>query len=156
MIRPATPDDAPALGAIWNRVIRETTSIFNATERSEAEIAQIIGNGDPFFVWDEDGVQGFARWFPFRGTDGYRHTVEHTILLAPGLHGRGAGRAMMGRLFETARAADKHVMVACVTAENTAGIAFHERMGFERSGYMPQVGRKFGRWLDLAILQKRL
>ena len=45
MIRPATPDDAPALGAIWNRVIRETTSIFNATERGEAEIAEIIGKG---------------------------------------------------------------------------------------------------------------
>ncbi|GAD54052.1 GCN5-related N-acetyltransferase [Limimaricola cinnabarinus LL-001] len=62
----------------------------------------------------------------------------------------------MERLFETARAADKHVMVACVTAENAAGIAFHERMGFERTGTMPEVGRKFGRWLDLAILQKRL
>ncbi|MBB3712141.1 phosphinothricin acetyltransferase [Limimaricola variabilis] len=156
MIRPATPEDAPALGAIWNRVIRETTSIFNATERSEAEIAEITCSGDPFFVWDEGGVRGFARWFPFRGTDGYRHTVEHTILLAPDLQGRGAGRMLMGRLFDTARAADKHVMVACVTAENTAGIAFHERLGFARTGTMPEVGRKFGRWLDLAILQKPL
>jgi phosphinothricin acetyltransferase len=156
MIRPATPEDAPALGAIWNRVIRETTSIFNATERSEAEIAEIICSGDPFFVWDEGGVRGFARWFPFRGTDGYRHTVEHTILLAPDLQGRGAGRMLMARLFDTARAADKHVMVACVTAENTAGIAFHERLGFVRTGTMPEVGRKFGRWLDLAILQKPL
>lgn len=156
MIRPATPEDAPALGAIWNRVIRETTSIFNATERSEAEIAEITCSGDPFFVWDEGGVRGFARWFPFRGTDGYRHTVEHTILLAPDLQGRGAGRMLMARLFDTARAADKHVMVACVTAENTAGIAFHERLGFVRTGTMPEVGRKFGRWLDLAILQKPL
>ncbi|MGR3465521.1 N-acetyltransferase family protein [Limimaricola sp.] len=156
MIRPATPDDAPALSAIWNGVIRETSSIFNSTERSEAEIAEITQSGDPFLVWDEDGVQGFARWFPFRGTDGYRHTVEHTILLAPSLHGRGAGRMMMERLFETARAADKHIMVACVTAENSAGIAFHERLGFVRTGTMPEVGRKFGRWLDLAILQKRL
>ncbi|SDE44890.1 GNAT family N-acetyltransferase [Limimaricola pyoseonensis] len=157
MIRSATPDDAPALATLWNRVIRDTTTIFNATERSEAEVAQLITAGDPFLVWDEGrGARGLARWFPFRGTDGYRHTVEHTILLGEDLHGRGVGRAMMAQLFETARAADKHVMVACVTAENRAGLAFHERLGFERTGLMPEVGRKFGRWLDLAILQKRL
>ncbi len=157
MIRTATAEDAAALSVIWNGVIRDTTSIFNSTERGLDEIVAVIEAGDPFFVWDDgDGIQGFARWFPFRGTDGYRHTVEHTVLLAPGVHGRGVGRQLMERLFETARAADKHVMVACVTAENRAGIAFHQRMGFEQTGFMPQVGRKFGRWLDLAILQKRL
>ncbi len=157
MIRPATPDDAPALSAIWNGVIRDTTSIFNATERSLDEIVALIEAGDPFFVWDDgQGAQGMARWFPFRGTDGYRHTVEHTILLGRGLHGRGVGRAMMQQLFDSARARDKHVMVACITAENRAGLAFHQRMGFEQTGFMPEVGRKFGRWLDLAIMQKRL
>ncbi len=63
---------------------------------------------------------------------------------------------MMQQLFDSARARDKHVMVACITAENRAGLAFHQRMGFEQTGFMPEVGRKFGRWLDLAIMQKRL
>lgn len=156
MIRPATPGDAPALHAIWTPVIRETTSIFHTTERSEEEIAALTQGPDPFLVWDDGAVQGFARCFPFRAGNGYTRTVEHTILLAPGAQGRGIGRHLIDALAQAAAAHDKHMMIGAISAENTAGLAFHAACGFVEHGRLPQVGYKFGRWLDLVLMGRQL
>ena len=157
MIRPAARADAAQLHAIWTPVIRETTHIFHTTERSEEEIAALTQGPDPFLVWDEGGpVLGFARCFPFRAGNGYAATVEHTILLAPQARGRGVGRALIDALADAAAAQGKHTMWGAVSAENTAGIAFHEACGFTIHGRLPEVGRKFGRWLDLVLMGRRL
>lgn len=156
MIRPAAPADAAALHAIWTPVIRETTSIFHSTERTEDEIAQLTQGPDPFLVWDEDGVQGFARCFPFRAGNGYARTVEHTILLAPSAQGRGVGRRLIGALCEAAAGRGKHVTIGAISAENLSGLAFHRACGFTEHGRLPQVGYKFGRWLDLVLMGRRL
>ena len=157
MIRPARPGDAPALHAIWTPVIRGTTSIFHTTERSPEEIAALTTGPDPFLVWDDtDSVQGFARCFTFRAGNGYTRTVEHTILLAPEAQGRGIGRQLIDALALAAAAQGKHSMIGAISAENTAGLAFHAACGFREHGRLPEVGYKFGRWLDLVLMGRRL
>ena len=132
MIRPARPGDAPALHAIWTPVIRETTSIFHTTERSPEEIAALTTGPDPFLVWEDDGsVQGFARCFTFRAGNGYTRTVEHTILLAPEAQGRGdrpPAHRRLGRSPPPPRAST--AMIGAISAENTAGLAFHAPAAF--------------------------
>ncbi|TNC47217.1 N-acetyltransferase family protein [Rubellimicrobium rubrum] len=157
MIRPALPTDAGDLHAIWTPVIRETTHIFHTTERSEEEIAALTQGEDPFLVWADDGrVLGFARCFPFRAGNGYTRTVEHTILLAPNARSRGIGRSLMDALAQAAAAQGKHAMIGAISAENEAAIAFHAACGFQAYGRLPEVGYKFGRWLDLVLMGRRL
>ena len=154
-IRPARPDDAPQIAAIWNHAIRHTTITFNPVEKSEAEVADLCAR--QAFVW-VDGAQvlGFARYFQFRGGEGYRHTVEHTIMLHPDGHGRGGGRALMEALVTDARDAGMHSMFAGCSAENPGAVAFHAAIGFAEVATLRQVGFKFGRWIDLVLMQKML
>jgi phosphinothricin acetyltransferase len=157
VIRPAQPQDALDLHAIWTPVIRETTSIFHTTERSPEEIAALTTGPDPFLVWDDDGrVLGFARCFPFRAGNGYTRTVEHTILLAPEAQGRGLGRQLIDALALAAARQDRHTMIGAISAENAPGLAFHAACGFREHGRLPEVGYKFGRWLDLVLMGRRL
>jgi L-amino acid N-acyltransferase YncA len=157
VIRPARPSDAPDLHAIWTPVIRETTAIFHTTERTPEEIAALTEGADPFLVWDDGGrTLGFARCFPFRAGNGYTRTVEHTILLAPEAQGRGIGRALIDALAGVAGAQGKHTMIGAISAENAGGLAFHAACGFAEHGRLPEVGYKFGRWLDLVLMGRRL
>lgn len=161
MIRPGTPADAGAVAQIWNRVITETTITFNPVPKSDAEVAALIAAkaeaGLGFLVCEVAGqVAGFATYGQFRAGEGYRHTAEHSILLAPAAHGRGLGRALMAALSNHAAAAGYHSLWAGVSAENPAGLAFHRAVGFSEIATLPEVGFKFGRWIDLVLMQKRL
>ena len=102
---------------------------------------------------DDGTVLGYATYGPWRPHDGYRHTVEHSLYVREGLRGRGTGSTLLTALFERARAQGIHVMVAGIDADNEGSVRLHERFGFTRTGVLPQVGTKFGRWLDLAFLQ---
>jgi L-amino acid N-acyltransferase YncA len=155
MIRPATTADAPAIAAIWNHYIRETTVTFLPDEKSIEDVEKMVAT-DVCLVADDGGVQGFARYFQFRGGRGYFHTVEHTVLLAAGTAGRGYGRGLMKALMAHAAQAGKHSMWAGVSGENKAGVSFHVALGFEEIARLPEVGFKFGRWIDLVLMQKRL
>lgn len=157
-IRAAAPEDAGAIAGIWNPYIRETAVTFTTEEKTEAGLAaDIAARPGAFFVaCENDAVLGFATAFAFRGGPGYRHTLEHTVQLAPGARGRGLGRALMTGLEDALRDRGAHVLVAGVSGENAAGIAFHAAIGFETVGRMPQVGHKFGRWMDLVLMQKIL
>ncbi|MFN4129127.1 MAG: GNAT family N-acetyltransferase [Paracoccaceae bacterium] len=160
MIRDASAADAEAVAAIWNHYIRDSVATFNAAEKPLAEVGATLAARQVqrcFLVAEEHGrVRGFATYDQFRGGVGYAHSMEHTVLLAPDAGGHGFGRALMAALEAHATAAGAHVMVAGVTAENTAGRAFHAKMGYVQVGLMPQVGRKFGRWMDLVLMQKIL
>lgn len=157
MIRTATPADAASIAAIYNHAVSNTTAIWNDdTVDADNRVAWMQARFAirmPVLVWDQAGVQGYASYGPWRAFDGYRQTVEHSVYVAPNAQGQGIGRALMEALIACARAEGLHVMVAGVDAQNAGSIALHERLGFKRTGLMPQVGQKFGRWLDLAFLQ---
>ena len=158
-IRDATPDDARAIADIYNDAVANTTAIWNDAgvdaDNRRAWIAGRAAQGYPVLVaiGDDGSVAGYASFGDWRAFDGYRHTVEHSVYVRGDARGGGIGRALMLALIDRARAAGKHVMVAGIEAGNAGSIALHERLGFRHVGLMPQVGAKFGRWLDLAFLQ---
>ena len=102
---------------------------------------------------------GFAAYGSFRGAGrwpGYRLTVEHTIHVREDHWGSGTGRLLLEALVDRARAAGLHVMVGAVDGANDASLRFHERLGFTEVARMPEVGVKFGQWLDLVLVQRIL
>jgi phosphinothricin acetyltransferase len=157
-LRPAAPEDAEAVTAIWNRIITETSVTFTTTPKTAAEVAVLITARAPAFIVAEGQGQvlGFASYAPFRSGPGYAHTMEHTILIAPQGQDRGLGRALMQALETTAREAGVHCLIGAVSGENAGGLAFHHALGFSEAGRLPQVGHKFGRWMDLVLMHKLL
>lgn len=157
MIRAATGADVAAILGFWNPVIRDTLVTFNAAEKTEAELAGMIATRPAFLVADEGaGPVGFASYAQFRGGVGYRHTMEHTIILGPAARGRGLGRALMTALEAQAREGGVHSLFAGVSAANPEGRAFHAALGYAEIAVLPEVGFKAGRWLDLVLMQKIL
>ena len=158
IIRTAAAGDAAPIAALWNPWIETTAITFStALKTSEGLAADIAARGDAFLLAEADGaLVGFATFFPFRGGPGYARTKEHTVILAPEARGRGVGRALMTALEEVARSQRVHSLFAGVSAENPAGVAFHAAIGFTEAARLPQVGRKFGRWMGLVLMQKFL
>lgn len=156
-IRPATASDADAIVAIWNPMIRDSTFTFNAQEKTKPELADLIATRACFLVAEHNGrVAGFASYAQFRAGIGYAQTMEHTIILAPSAQGRGIGRALLSALEQHARAAGAHSMIAGISSANPNAVAFHAALGYAQVAVLPEVGRKFGRWFDLLLMQKRL
>ncbi|MEL6957597.1 MAG: N-acetyltransferase family protein [Pseudomonadota bacterium] len=156
-IRPAKTEDAAAISAFWTPQILNTVVTFNSIPKTPEDVAAMIADRPCFLVFEEDGcVQGFVTYDQFRGGIGYAHTMEHTIILAPEAAGKGAGRALMAAACDHAKAAGVHSLWAGISGENTAGVVFHEKIGFEHVAVLPEVGRKFDRWFDLVLMQKRL
>ena len=157
MIRPACPEDAPAIAEIWNRIIRDTIVTFTTAEKDPAAIASAIADGAPYHVAaDARGVLGFVTAFQFRGGPGYAHTFEHSIHIIPAARHRGLGRALMAAIEDDMRARHVHSLFAGVSGENEAGVTFHAALGYREVARLPEVGRKFGRWHDLVLMQKLL
>jgi len=156
MIRPATTADAEALAALWNPWIRDTAVTFNADEKSAADLAAMISSRPCFLVHVNNGLQGFATYSQFRGGIGYATCMEHTVILSPEARGRGVGRALLAAVEADARAAGAHQMIAGVSGENSQGRAFHAAMGYHEVALIREAGFKFGRFMDLLLMQKFL
>lgn len=162
IIRNAEPRDVPAILALYNQAVRDTTAAWTSREETlddrltwfEARMSQ----GLPVLVatGPDDDVLGFASFGPFRPKEGYRLTVEHTLYVNPAAQRQGVGRKLLVRLMEIAETRGIHVLVGVVDGDNTPSIGLHEALGFEKTGHLPQVGTKFGRWLDLVFLTKVL
>lgn len=161
MIRDADRDDLVAILAIYNHAVLHTTAVWNETPGTIGERHLWFDakqqRGFPVLVAVEgDKVLGFASYGDFRPFPGYSQSVEHSIYVAPDAHRRGIGRALLGALIARGRAAGLHAMIGGIDASNDGSIALHQAMGFTQVGRMPQVGHKFGRWLDLVFMQKLL
>jgi phosphinothricin acetyltransferase len=161
MIRPATAADAPALAALLNHYILTTAVTFNPIPKTEGDILTMIAtkatDGHAFLVAEADGqVIGQASYGQFRGGQGYKTCMEHSISLLPGTPHRGTGRALLTAIEDHARSQGAHQMIAGVSGENEGGQAFHLRMGYAHIATVPQAGFKFGRYIDLVLMQKFL
>lgn len=158
LIRAATRADLPALLEIHNDAIRTTTAIWDDDEVELAERATWFeartDAGLPILVADRDGaVAGYASYGPWRPKSGYRHSVENSVYVHPDHRGQGAAKRLMQELVAHARTTDVHAVIAGIEASNEVSIRLHESLGFRRVALIPEVGTKFGRWLDLAYLQ---
>ena len=158
-IRDAVETDLPGLLAIYNDVIATSTAIYSYVpvtleDRREWWRARTAMGYPVLVAVDKSGVLGFSTFGDFRTWPGYRFTVEHSVHVRADTRGRGVGKELVQALFPPAAALGKHVMIAGVDAANEASIRFHERLGFERSGHLREVGHKFDRWLDLVFLQR--
>jgi L-amino acid N-acyltransferase YncA len=158
-IRDASEADLPGILSIYNDAVQHTTAIWNENladlANRRAWLTERTSTGFPVLVMvDSAGVVvGYASYGPWRPHDGYRHTVEHSVYVRSDQRGQGLGVLLMQALIERARAAGLHVMVGAIEAQNSASIGLHQRLGFTITGQMPQVGRKFDRWLDLTFMQ---
>jgi phosphinothricin acetyltransferase len=157
IVRAATAADLPAISDIHNAAVATSTAIWTDTPESladrEAWFAERTTAGYPVLVAEVDGVvAGFAAYSQWRARYGYRFSVENSVYLADEYQGRGIGRALMIELIALARAAGMHLMIADIEAGNTASIRLHESLGFVEQGMLREIGTKFDRWLDLAIL----
>jgi phosphinothricin acetyltransferase len=160
-VRDAREADIPAIVAITNDAILTTTANWNLRPVTAAQrlawMEERRAGGFPVLVAEHGGkVAGFASFTQFRPFEGYLHTVEHGLYVARAAQRRGIGSALLGALVAQADAFGAHVMVAGIEARNEASLALHARFGFVRVGLMPEVGRKFDRWLDLVLMQRML
>lgn len=157
IVRAARPEDAAAIAAIQNPVIRDTAITFNSVEKTPEMVREAIADAPCFLVAEDDGtLLGFVSYDQFRRGIGYARAMEHSIVLAPEARGRGAGRALMEAAEAHARSAGVGSLWAGVSGENPAGVAFHARLGYEEIARLPKVGFKFGRWMDLVLMRKWL
>ena len=161
IIRAAEQGDSAAIADIWNHHIQHTANTFNTAKKTPEGLARDIeiraAEGKGFLVAEEGGqLIGFATYFKFRSGPGYAYTSEHSVMLSDAAQGKGAGRALMIALEDHARAAGMHSLIAGVSSENPGGVAFHKAIGYDQIAVLPEVGQKFGRWMDLIVLQKRL
>lgn len=152
----ATPDDVPALAGAYNREIREGVALWNTAERSLAEMAEWAAARRTLVARIDGDFAGFGGFGPFRPHDGYAATVEHSLYVEPWARRRGVGAALLAALEAAARDAGKRVMIGGLEAENHASHALHTAAGFVEAARLPEVGRKFDRWLTLVLMHKRL
>ena len=159
-IRAATSADAGDITALLNALIATTTIEWTSTPRTVEDVREWLQQHEVVLVAEDQGeVVGLAAFGWFRDVvkwPGYRFTVEHTVHVREDRWGLGVGAALMHALIERARETGKHTMIAAIDSTNDASIRFHQRLGFSEVARMPEVGAKFGRWLDLVLLQINL
>ena len=146
-----------AILAIFNEVIATSTALYDYQPRTLEMMKTWFdvkrkGHYPVLGVVDSSGqLLGFASYGAFRAWPAYKYSVEHSIYVDARFRGRGVGRLLLQQLIESAR--DYHVLIGGIDAANKPSIALHESLGFIHCGTIPQVGFKFGRWLDLSFYQ---
>ena len=161
-MRYAGEDDLVHLTEIYNHYVLTSPATFDlepfTVEGRRAWFAEFDRSGPHrLLVAEADGlVAGFAGSGQFRTRRAYDTTIETTIYCAPEATGRGIGTLLYRALFEALEGEDLRVAIAGTTLPNDASVALHERFGFASVGVMHDVGRKFGRYWDVAWYEKRL
>lgn len=159
-LRLATLDDAEAIRRIYNLEVETSTATMDLVVRSlEDQRAWLAARSGAFGVVVAIGhgeVIGFASLSPYKERAAYRSTVEDSVYVDRAHHGRGVGKLLLQEVLDVALASGFHSMMARVEATRAASIALHTSLGFELVGVEREVGRKFNRWLDVALMQRML
>jgi L-amino acid N-acyltransferase YncA len=161
-IRPAEEADLPVITEIYEHAVRHGTATFELVPPDLAEMARryraLIEGGFPYFVATADGgVVGYAYAGAYRPRPAYRFTVENSIYLRPASHRRGIGLKLLQRLIIECEARGYRQMIAVIgDSANAGSIGVHAKTGFTLIGTHPNVGFKFGRWLDTVMMQRSL
>jgi len=151
-----------AITDILNEAIINSTALYEYAprppERMTAWFETKQAGGHPVIgAMDPQGrLLGFASYGPFRAFPAFKYTVEHSVYVHRDHRGLGVGRQLLGAIVSAAEANGLHAVIGAIDADNGGSIALHESMGFVNVGRLPQVGFKFGRWLDLVLLQRTL
>jgi L-amino acid N-acyltransferase YncA len=161
-IRPATLADLPAITAIYEHAVRFGTATFELIPPDLAEMTRryeaLASGGFPYLVAVLEGqVVGYAYAGPYRPRPAYRFTVENSVYLAPHVQHRGIGTSLLRRLIAEAETRGCRQMIAVIgDSANAGSIGVHSKTGFGMIGTHPNVGFKFGRWLDTVMMQRAL
>jgi L-amino acid N-acyltransferase YncA len=160
-LRIAEARDAEAISAIYNHEVTHEVSTFDLVPRSiEEQREWIAARSGAFSVIVADDVQlgvvGFAALSTYRDRAGYRTTVENSIYVRRDQLRRGIGKLLLERLLDIARDSGFHTVIARIEATSEGSLALHASLGFVKVGIEREIGRKHGRWLDSAIMQKML
>jgi L-amino acid N-acyltransferase YncA len=161
-LRAATPDDVPAIAAIYGHHVMHGLASFEVEPPTVDEMRRrfdaIVGGGYPYLVAERDGrVVGYAYASAFRPRPAYRYTVEDSIYVAPDAIGGGIGRRLLERLIAECEARGYRQMLAVIgDSANHASIGLHRACGFDRMAVFTGTGFKFGRWVDTVFMQRRL
>ena len=160
ILRTAIQHDLPHIQKIYNREVLEGFATWNHEAKSlahfEAWFLQLQQDGFPLFVAEHQATQtiaGFADYSTFRQITGFKQTVEHSVFVDPSFSRLGLGKQLLELLIQHAQQQHIHVMVAAIDHENIASIRLHEQLGFQQTGYMPEVGRKLDTWRNLVLMQ---
>ncbi len=164
MLRPAVAADAPAILEIYNHEVLTSNVTFDLTPRTEEEQRRWItdrsgAHGAIVAVEVVDGVDmvlGFGALSPYRDRPGYSTSVEDSVYVHSDHRGAGVGAAILARLVQTATGHGFHALLARIVAGHDASIGLHESLGFEVVGVEKEVGRKFGRFHDVVVMEKLL
>jgi L-amino acid N-acyltransferase len=160
LIRASSDADAAEIALLLNALVATTTIEWTMTPRTVEDVQEWRRAHEVVLVAEDRGeIVGVAAFGWFRDVvkwPGYRFTVENTIHVREDRWGSGVGEVLMHALIDEARDTGKHTMIAGVDSTNEASIRFHRRLGFTEVARLPEVGAKFGRWLNLVMLQMTL
>jgi len=159
-IRPAQPADAPAIAEIYNEAILTTTATFDTEPKTVDERTQWLQSHDarhPVLVAVVDGrVAGWSALTLWSDRPAYADTAETSFYVHSTRRGQGIGRKLKEAIIEEARRLGYHTLIARVAEGSDESLHLNESAGFVHVGTLKEVGRKFGRLLDVHILQKML
>lgn len=161
IIRNAEERDLDSIKDIYNDAVENTLAIWNEQTVDRENRKQWwetrLSAGFPVLVAEENGnTAGYASYGAFRPFEGYRFSAELSIYVDKMIRGKGIGKMLLAALIAHAKGNHIHMLIAGIEAGNKTSIALHEAFGFEKTGYMPEVGFKNGQWLDLVMMQKKL
>jgi phosphinothricin acetyltransferase len=156
-IRPVRPSDLPALLDIYNHYVVNTPITFDLEPRTLAQRQEWLDQFAPagryrcFVAARGAAPIGWACSARFKEKAAYDTSIETSIYLAPGEGGKGLGRRLYETLFDALKGEDIHRAFGGVTLPNEASVAVHKSVGFEQIGTYREIGRKFGKYWDVAL-----
>jgi len=161
-LRPSSESDLAAITTIYAQAVLQGTGTFETEVPEQPEMArrrqEVLGRGLPWLIAEHQGeVLGYAYANYFRPRMAYRFCLEDSIYLRPNAHGKGVGRLLLAELVARCEALGARQMLAVIgDSQNLGSIGVHRSLGFEPTGVINNAGWKFGRWLDVVLMQKQL